>query len=385
MNELKTLANQFQLPHLPNGFLPTSPVLTQVNRPELSSFNELMNDLPYYFPDRMAKIKNNQFPPPQLNVDEFSNEEKLTLARDVAFIVQAWHHGNHRLKHILPVDIALPALKLLTAFAGVPPCCSYYFYALHNFIVVDPECFKDLNNIRVIRLFYNKTPDEEWFIRIHVAIELIAAPIISHHIPQAIQHAAEPDWKALETDLQIIGNLIWDMVQMFKKIGLSCHPDIYYKFVRPQIMPIKGLIFEKCCSEKPFSFEAGETGAQTPTIPALDAFLGITHQPTDGFNFVKSMRGFMLPGDRQYISALEARPQSMREIVLESQQGFLRGAFNHAVSAMAQFRRLHLKFAKDYIFSKPTPQIGTGGTPAKWLQQLIEETEAALIDEGVAS
>jgi len=221
--------------------------------------------------------------------------------------------------------------------------------------------------------------DEEWFIIVHVAFESHVEKIIES-IVAAHQSLSEQDSTMLSNALTGIATALRVMINIVRQMPHGCNEHVYYKHVRPQIMPFKNVIFSGVPykdAQRPLSFVAGETGAQTPTLPLLDAFFGIKHAPTSGFNFVQEMRCYMLPEHCGMIEMVEGMA-SVRQRIIKSNSPWLRGNYNDCIRQIYEFRKLHYQLANDYIFTKETPQSGTGGTPASlWLRQLMDETSAA--------
>ena len=94
------------------------------------------------------------------------------------------------------------------------------------------------------------------------------------------------------------------------------------------------------------------------------------------------MRDYMPAQDRHFIETVEAGP-SVRNFVLErgESEPDLKNAYNTAVEALYEFRRLHIEYAAMYVL-KPGQRenkghVGTGGTPfTVYLKKHIDETLA---------
>jgi indoleamine 2,3-dioxygenase len=145
-------------------------------------------------------------------------------------------------------------------------------------------------------------------------------------------------------------------------------------------------------ANKPQEFR-GETGAQSSIVPAIDAVLGIEHQPDPLREYLMEMRAYMPPEHRSFIEGLEAQP-SVRAAV-EAEKGTypaLREAYNTCVYFMQEFRSKHLELAARYIhqqsqrsLANPT-EVGTGGTPfMRYLKKHRDETAGHHLDQSSGS
>ncbi len=352
--------------------------------------NRLMENLPYYFSTGLIRGAHythrleSHAELHKLNIDELKNLEALALFRDLAFASAAFYHArNADPIENLPRCYAVPLHELSKRF-GVRPTLSYFLYAQANCYAPNPGRPFSLDNARTIRHFVS-VMDEEWFIIIHAVIEDIFANFGKTGIKKVCLCLERNDKDYVLLGFRNINFALNEIYKVFLQMPLGCNPHVYFKEVRPQIMPFKNLIYNGVAEleEKPQSFVAGETGAQSTIMPILDAFTGTKHAPTDGFNFVREMRNYMPRRELQLIESLERGP-SVKEFVVGSGIQLLAEEFDNIVLGKHRFRQLHYRYAQDYIFQfkELTPQDGTGGTPAsKWLKQMEEETLDNLIDK----
>lgn len=155
----------------------------------------------------------------------------------------------------------------------------------------------------------------------------------------------------------------------------------------------------------------GETGAQSCILPAIDAFLGITHEMDSMREYLLEMREYVPRAHLAFLLRLEALHPPVREIVAQKEgeevgRGGERGgkggtverekggvdvefssdqkrtlstAYDQAVKALARFRALHLHAADTYIH-KPAESLGTGGSDFRvYLRKHHRETKAQLL------
>ena len=291
----------------------------------------------------------------------------------------------------LPSNLAAPwhavAQKL-----GRPPVLSYASYALHNWRRMDPRGPVALGNIVLIQNFLGGV-DEEWFILIHVDIEAKSGAAMAA-IGAAQAAANTGDTTALQQALSAMNNALAAMYGTLSRMPEFCDPYIYYNRVRPYIHGWKnnpalpdGLVYEgvKAYGGKPQKF-AGETGAQSSIIPALDAVLGVAHEDDPLRPYLLDMRNYMPPAHREFIASVERGADVRGWVSKHRADAGLREAYNACVTWVERFRGKHLEYAASYIFKQaqsslanPTA-VGTGSTPfMPYLKKHRDETSRHLI------
>ncbi|MGJ0510043.1 MAG: hypothetical protein ACR652_23555, partial [Methylocystis sp.] len=111
------------------------------------------------------------------------------------------------------------------------------------------------------------------------------------------------------------------------------------------------------------------TGAQSSIMPTLIAFMKIPHRRTALTDHLDDMRNYMPAEHRALIEEVAAMPDLRALAVKEP--------YNAILDAMAAFRRVHYRWAEEYISRWTDDPRGTGGTPyMEWLQQMLVETKA---------
>jgi indoleamine 2,3-dioxygenase len=303
----------------------------------------------------------------------------------LSYLGHAYVWGGREPALVLPARLAVPWHEI-AASLGRPPVLSYSSYALHNYYRFAPSREIECGNIALIQNFLGGI-DEEWFILIHVDIERKAAPAMA--VVGACLDAAETgEAEHLEELLLQVEISLRSMHATLSRMPEWCDPFIYYHRVRPYIHGWKnhpdlpeGLIYEGVeeygCRPQQFR---GETGAQSATVPVLDALLGITHKEDLLSTYLQEMRTYMPPAHRAFIEAIERRG-SVRSFVQRARRQGLTAVYNSCVDAVESFRSLHLEYAASYIFrqaqtdAKNPHAVGTGGTPfMQYLKKHRDET-----------
>lgn len=325
---------------------------------------------------------------PPFPVEALSNarerERAMTL---LSYLGHAYVWGAAQPATVLPARLAVPWHALATQL-GRPPVLSYASYSLHNWYRLDRRGPVACGNIALIQNFLGGI-DEEWFILIHVEIEQRAAAGIAV-LAAGQQAAADRDTAALTRLLTQLHTSLDGMHATMLRMPEHCDPYIYYHRVRPYIHGWKnhpdlpaGLIYEGVAEYggAPKQFR-GETGAQSSIVPALDAVLGVAHQPDELRVYLTEMRSYMPPDHRAFLESLEAHPP-VRDFVAASGDAALRDVYDACVGRLEDFRSLHLEYAARYIFRqaqtdpKNPHAVGTGGTPfMQYLKKHRDETAA---------
>ena len=322
---------------------------------------------------------------PALPLDGLKTEPQRERAMLLlSYFGHAWVWGEAVASARLPANLAVPWHAIATQL-GRLPVLSYASYALHNWRRMDARGPVALGNIVLLQNFLGGV-DEEWFILIHVDIEAKAGVALA-----AIDAAREAagDAVALHANLTDMGGALAAMYGTLCRMPEFCDPYIYYNRVRPYIHGWKnnpalpdGLVYEgvKAYGGKPQKL-AGETGAQSSIIPALDAALGVGHDDDPLRPYLLDMRNYMPPAHREFIASVEASAGIRSFVMAQKDNLVLREAYNACVTWVERFRAKHLEYAASYIFKQaqssvanPTA-VGTGSTPfMPYLKKHRDET-----------
>ena len=87
-----------------------------------------------------------------------------------SYIGHAYMWGKTEVEDVIPKNISLTWYNIAEKLDR-PPILSYASYALNNWSLLDNSKTLTLDNIRILQNFLAGV-DEDWFIMIHVAIEL---------------------------------------------------------------------------------------------------------------------------------------------------------------------------------------------------------------------
>lgn len=336
----------------------------------ISTGSGVFQDLPVLSPNRLTSI-------PQL-------ERAMML---LSFFGHAFIWGDKNPASYLPKSIALPWYQVAEKLQR-PPVLSYASYALNNWRRIRKENPVELGNITLLQNFLGGM-DEEWFVLVHVEIEMKAAPALQafNDAQKAVQ---EKNDTLLEQKLEVIRSALTQMCSTLDRMPERCDPYIYYNRVRPYIHGWKdnpsltqGMVYEgvDAYENKPQEFR-GETGAQSSIIPAFDALFGIKHRHDPLRVYLMEMREYMPSSHRVFLEQLEKKG-SIRDFIvgLRRSAPSLRESYNHCLELLARFRKTHLSYAAQYIqkqsqtsLANPT-STGTGGTPfMSYLRKHKDET-----------
>ncbi len=292
-----------------------------------------------------------------------------------------------------PVARSIPS-NLATAWHGVacrlgrPPMLTYASQVMYNWRRFDRQDPVEVGNLHMMLNFLGGM-DEEWFVTIHVHIEAVAGRALSVLIPGQ-EAVSRGDADTVTRCLEAVTGTLHEMRAVLERMTERCDPNTYYHRVRPYMFGWKnnpelpeGMVYSgvEAYGGKPRQFR-GETGAQSAVIYAADGFLGIEHGYDEMRAYLMEMRDYMPVQDRYFVETVEAGP-SVPAFILERGNGEpgLRDAYNAAVEALYEFRRLHIEYAAMYVL-KPGQQenkghVGTGGTPfTVYLKKHIDETLA---------
>ncbi len=372
------------------GFLPAEDPLLRLSAP-FDPWEEKAADLPkLLLSDRLRSTIEKLAPFP---ADLLEGSRELERAMVIlSFLGHAYVWGKNPPAASLPARIAVP-WHAVARRLGRPPVLSYASYALHNWRRLDPAGPVSLGNIALAQNFLGGL-DEEWFVLVHVDIEARASQAVAAFFP-ACQAAERADAEELARGLEIVVRGLEAMVKTLERMPQRCDPYIYFHRVRPYIHGWKdhpslpeGMRYEGVADYggRPQRFR-GETGAQSSIVPALDAFLGITHRDDPLRAYLQEMRDYMPPEHRTFIEVLESASR-VRETVARCapQEPELRRLYNRCVRLLYEFRTMHVKYAARYIQEQSQKNaanpsaVGTGGTPfMRYLQKHRQETEEHLL------
>jgi indoleamine 2,3-dioxygenase len=306
-----------------------------------------------------------------------------------SFLVQAYVWGEPEAPRALPANLARPIVAIADRL-GQAPLLPYSGYVLDNWARIDKSAPLALDNVRMVQNFAGGE-DENWFVLIHIGIELEAGVLLDCAV-QLVAASAAGDAARCEALLTEM-NAAWEKIYaIFKRMTEHCDPYVYFNRVRPWIHGWAnnpalngGLIYEGVAKfeGKPMAFR-GQTGSQSSIVPAMDALFGVAHSDDPLKAFLDELHHYRPVPHRRFIEDLGAR-STLREFVVSGAQS-LKDAFNANLEQVARFRTRHLEYAASYINKQAAlqpgndPDVGTGGTPfMKYLKKHRDENAAQLV------
>lgn len=371
------------------GFLPATDPLGRLPAP-FDEWEHLSAELPKLLATTHVRSFLERASEPDLA--KLSSDAELERAMLLlSYFGHAYVWGEPRAPFRLPPNLARPWAAVAKRL-GRPPVLSYASYALHNWRRVDPAGPVAIGNIVLLQNFLGGI-DEEWFILVHVDIEARAAAALVE-MPVAQRAAADGDTAALEHSLGRVARALEGMYATLTRMTELCDPYIYYQRVRPYIHGWKnnpalpdGLIYDGVddFAGKPQKY-AGETGAQSSIIPALDGALGVAHRDDPLRPYLVDMRNYMPPAHRAFIESVERGPSVRAYVEQHKAHEGLVETYNACTIWIERFRSKHLEYAATYIYKQAQSSIanpttvGTGSTPfMPYLKKHRDETTEHLI------
>jgi indoleamine 2,3-dioxygenase len=121
--------------------------------------------------------------------------------------------------------------------------------------------------------------------------------------------------------------------------------------------------------------------AQSALVPALDAALGIGHEPDEMHAYLRELRRYLPPRHARIVEEAEKGP-SLREFVMRHNDRTLVGLYNESIELLAQFREQHAALAALFLIrpARRGSELGTGGAPfTRYLRKHRDETRKNLI------
>ncbi len=309
-----------------------------------------------------------------LATDEFDYRLAERLSTLYSYFASAYVFATDPPNQRLPQSIAAPAVQL-SHIVGRPPMFSYTSMVLGNWSRPAADQAFSLDSLKAMQTFTH-LPDEEWFARVHIAIEAESG-VILEGIRQGFQGVEENDSEAVHAALRAINDGLVAVIKTFHHMTEGCDPNVYYQQIRPYMFSFNDVIFEGVAEYggKPQRLRGG-SGAQSSVIPAVVAALGIHHQASELTHHLEVMKAYMPPAHRRFVA--EAESTVIRDYVINHPA--MAQTYNACIRQMMTFRRAHFFYAKTYIFERSTNPVGTGGSMfMDFLTKLIAETETYLL------
>lgn len=316
-------------------------------------------------------------------------EEQVRRAMvHLSFLVQAYVWGEAEAPAHLPAQLARPMVAVAQRL-GQAPLLPYSGYVLDNWARIDKSAPLALDNVRMVQNFAGGD-DENWFVLIHIGIELEAGVLLDNAV-KLIAAADAGDAATCEA-LLIENHEAWERIYgIFRRMPERCDPYVYFHRVRPWIHGWAnnpalggGLVYEGLFDGQPQALR-GQTGSQSSIVPSMDALFGVKHSDDPLKAFLDELHFYRPVPHRRFIEDLGAK-SNLRGFVSASGSQSLKDAFNANLEQVVRFRTRHLEYAASYINKQASsepgndPDVGTGGTPfMKYLKKHRDENAAQLV------
>ena len=300
----------------------------------------------------------------------------------LTFFAGAYVHQADPSARTLPPPLARP-LVALSRRLGRPPILSHASLAMHNWRRLDPSGPIEVENLVNLVGIHGST-DETWFLTIAVAIEACGGEEPARIV--RLELAAEAgDADTVTTELGRLAETIRRVTVLTERTREGCDPHVFYRRVRPPFSGWlePGVTYEGTDLAEPLVL-AGGSAAQSPLVQCFDAALSVD-QPEAARGPHLDMRRYMAPRHRRFVAAVE-KSGAIRRFAASTGDAAVRDAYDDALAALAELRRVHLAIVNDYIVRQADPGTaarGTGGTDfRRFLGGAIAGTEGARLGEG---
>ena len=364
------------------GFVPETPPLRRLSHETFSRWEDVMDRLPSLIQSRELRAEIDSLPEADFSEATLKSEREWWRAYSLlGFLSQGyiWMEGEKGLVDKIPRKLAVPLYEV-TKRLQVNPVCSYANLVLQNYYLNDPRGPHSEDNLSTAATFTG-TPDEEWFFKVHVLVEIAATAGLKAMV-QAHGAMAKGDDKSLAPQLKAVASSLNDMRVAMNKMFLNCDPKTFYVKLRQFYAGSKGLdafpdgLIYEGVSSSPLQYYGG-SGGQSSAIYSFDIFLGVSHDSA----LVGEMMDYMPRKHREFLQALKRQP-SVREYVVRSGDSDVISSYNKAIDAFVEFRSSHVIVVTRYIVSQRKFSVnssleerGTGGTDfMPFLKKLRDDT-----------
>lgn len=395
----------------PRGFLPAQDPLTQL--PNTSPFNRELNILAKSIPEliKSKKLRERidilakQFPNAKILID-YNNERERDIAKLILkMLIQAYVFADPMQPASLVPAILANNIYPIACYEQHQLALTYDDYIQKNWRRINSNAALSLDNIEVPYTLTG-TPDEEWFIKIHVLIEFSARFAI-----QAAQ-----DIKTLCDSLYTKGIYIHNEIVLLKiinaintiteaftiiipileKMKLGCHPDCFSNQIRHYLAgfetvktlhenkEVAGVRYDTPEIKNDSYLSKGPSGAHSAFLPTIDATLKVKFPIDLMFQTLQNFKQYM-PHAHQLIIQ-EAQLNKLDDVIRDSQSTELIRACLRSLKQLALFRNKHYSFIYLYIVNPAVAKglsqesifnvnYGTGGAPANYLPKRSNATD----------
>ena len=378
---LRQLAAAGRVPG-PRGFLPPYEPLRRLP-PGFDAWEEIVADLPGRF--LVGRIRADIDALPELDPAPLGDGPEIERAMLLlSFFAGAYVHATDPPGASLPPPLARPLLAASRRL-GRLPILSHASLAMHNWRRLDPTGPVAVENL-VNLLGVHGSTDETWFLTIAVAIEACGGEEPARIV--RLETAAEAgDAGAVAGDLERLADTIGEITVLTERTREACDPHVFYRRVRPPFSGWfePGVTYRGTDLAEPLVL-AGGSAAQSPLVQCFDAALSV-EQPEAARGPHRDMRRYMDPRHRRFVSAVE-ESGAVRRFAAATGDPAVRDAYDGALEALAELRRVHMAIVNDYIVRQADPGAaarGTGGTDfRRFLGGALAGTEGARLGRGTS-
>lgn len=323
---------------------------------------------------------------PMVNIDRNDPREVNQAIAILTTLIQAYvWEDRAKPARIIPRILSENMYDLLRYNPRVP-VLTYADYVLQNFRRLDASKAVSLDNVEPLYMFTGST-EEAWFIKIHVAVEAAFAEAIDAACKineLASSHGCEDDKNDLFAQhFTVMAQSIGRATEVVTRMYEACSPEFFYHVLRPYLEgtdKAEGIIFDLRSdkgAQHPVKYR-GSSGAQSSTVPALDAILNVKHK-NDAMN--QTLQAFV-----------EYMPNRDKALILSMKNHHVPDSAERrqAIAKLWLFREAHKKMPTRYISMqavkagiKPSDVTGTGSTNiGMFLTKRADDTREAAIKGG---
>lgn len=199
------------------------------------------------------------------------------------------------------------------------------------------------------------TDDESWFFIISNAMEARAAPLIRTML--AAMEAVETDDDAtIIQSLKTFKENLIDIGTLLGRMDERCNPQTFYHTIRPFLagsmnmeaagLP-RGVFYDEGDGQGSWRKYRGGSNGQSSLLQFCDAVLSVNHKRCGGFH--AEMRDYMPGPHARFLEDVEAIANIRAYVDSHQDNEELLTAFNDAVTALSNFRNLHIALVTRYI------------------------------------
>jgi indoleamine 2,3-dioxygenase len=291
-------------------------------------------------------------------VDDLTDRQVVRLRQVAGFLASAHVHAVDRGPvDSIPAGVAVPLYEASTRLDR-KPMLAYDTQGLHNWRLRDPDDGFTVENLDAL-VSFTDLDDERWFYAVHVAIEAAAGRGL---VAAADAHRGvhDDDRALVEAACREIAESLGECTRVMQRMTEGNDPAVFATEYRPYFDGFDDVVYDGVDAlDGPQSYRGG-SGAQSSVLPALDGALAIDHAATNLIEHLRDMRTYMPPEHRALVAAFEAA-DGLREYVADSDSALV-DAYNDAIDALHDFRKIHLSQVVQYIVAATGDATGTGGT-----------------------